>query len=82
MVVMAHNYDRHFGRISSLNIGDPVQFVDAKGNIFRYIVAKHETLEPGAVKPMTNNDYDLTLFTCTYGGASRVTVRLERVLAY
>jgi hypothetical protein len=24
---------------------------------------------------MTDGEYDLTLFTCTYGGKSRVTVR-------
>lgn len=82
MVIMAHNYDRHFGRLGSLNIGDPVQFVDAQGNIFRYVVAKQETLERSDVEPMIESEYDLSLFTCTYGGASRVTVRLERVLAY
>lgn len=82
LVIMAHNYDRHFGRISSMNIGDPVQFVDAQGNIFRYVVAAHETLQREDIAPMVSNEYDLTLFTCTYGGASRVTVRLERVLAY
>jgi sortase A len=82
MVIMAHNYDRHFGRLSSLNTGDPVQFVDAMGNIFRYIVAGQETLGPNDLLPMVENDYDLTLFTCTYGGASRVTVRLTRVAAY
>lgn len=82
MIIMAHNYDRHFGRISTLEIGAPVQFVDATGNIYKYVVAKHEILEPGDVEGMTAEEWDLTLFTCTYGGASRVTVRLERVLAY
>ena len=82
MVIMAHNYDRHFGRVTSLNIGDPVQFIDAQGNIFKYVVAAHETLERTDVKKMIENDYDLTLFTCTYGGENRITVRLERVLAY
>jgi len=28
---------------------------------------------------MAFNGYDLTLFTCTVGGASRVTVRCDRV---
>lgn len=82
MVILAHNYDRHFGRISSLNIGDPVQFVDADGNIFKYVVAAHETLERLQMRKMVDNEYDLTLFTCTYGGGKRVTVRLERVLTY
>ena len=82
LVIMAHNYDRHFGRVSGMNIGDPVQFVDAQGNIFKYGVAAHETLERTDVEPMLNSEYDLTLFTCTYGGASRITVRLDRVLSY
>lgn len=82
MVIMAHNYDRHFGRVSSLNIGDPVQFVDAEGNIFKYVVAAQETLQRTDVDLMLDSEYDLTLFTCTYGGASRITVRLNRVLAY
>ncbi len=82
LVIMAHNYDRHFGRVSGMNIGDPVQFVDAQGNIFKYVVAAHETLERTDVEPMVNSEYDLTLFTCTYGGASRITVRLDRVLSY
>lgn len=82
LVIMAHNYDRHFGRVSGMNIGDPVQFVDAQGNIFKYVVAAHETLERTDVEPMLNSEYDLTLFTCTYGGASRITVRLDRVLSY
>lgn len=29
LVILAHNYDRHFGRIKNLAIDDPVQFVDA-----------------------------------------------------
>jgi len=82
MVICAHNYERHFGLISTLEIGAPVQFVDADGNIYKYVVAKHEILERTGVDEMLEEDWDLTLFTCTYGGASRVTVRLKRVLAY
>lgn len=82
LVIMAHNYERHFGRISSLNLGDPVQFVDAEGNIYRYVVAAQETLERRDMRRMIDNEYDLTLFTCTYGGAKRITVRLKSVLTY
>lgn len=82
LVIVAHNYDRHFGKIKDMESGDPVQFVDAQGNIFRYVVSKQETLEPDAVEEMVDTEYDLTLFTCTYGGAKRVTVRLDRVLAF
>lgn len=82
LVIVAHNYDRHFGKIKDMESGDPVQFVDAQGNIFQYVVAAQETLEPNAVEKMVDTEYDLTLFTCTYGGAKRVTVRLKRVRAF
>ena len=82
LVIMAHNYDRHFGRIGTLQEGDPVQFVGADGEIYCYVVSGQETLQPTDISGMLGDDADLTLFTCTYGGRSRVTVRLKRVLAY
>ena len=81
-VIFAHNYSRHFGSIKDLAIGDPVQFVSADGRVYRYSVEKIETLEKGDVDKMLNSGYDLTLFTCTYGGRRRVTVRLSRVYGY
>lgn len=82
LVILAHNYDRHFGRIKNLAIDDPVQFVDAAGNVFHYRVAALETLEKPDVEKMIDSGYDLTLFTCTLGGRHRVTVRLNRVKTY
>lgn len=78
LVLCAHNYDRHFGRLSSLEIGDELLFTDMDGVTIRYTVAALDILAPTAVEEMTAGEYDLTLFTCTYGGASRVTVRCER----
>ena len=82
LVILAHNYARHFGGIKDLEIGDTVQFIDIDGVIYRYAVAAQETLERGDVAAMTGSDYDLTLFTCTYGGRQRVTVRLNRVQTF
>ena len=78
LVILAHNYARHFGRLKELGIGDPAQFVDANGMVYPYEVAAIETLEPDEVNRMVDSEYDLTLFTCTYGGKHRVTVRLNR----
>ena len=78
LVVMAHNYERHFGHISELSPGDEVVFTDMEGVVTRYAVAALDILNPTAVEEMTAGDYDLTLFTCTYGGQSRVTVRCDR----
>ena len=78
LVILAHNYDRHFGRLQELAIGDPVQFIDADGVIYQYTVEKQEILEKPDVEKMVDSGYDLTLFTGTYGGRHRVTMRLRR----
>jgi sortase A len=77
MIIAAHNYDRHFGRLKELNIGDEVKFTDVDGNIFYYSVAELEVLQPTDIKEMEDSDWALTLFTCTIGGRTRVTVRCE-----
>lgn len=78
MVIAAHNSEAHFKKISNLQKGDIVTFTDALGNVFTYSVAGIELLKPDEVDNMTNGQWPLTLFTCTYGGASRVTVRCEK----
>lgn len=78
MVIAAHNSEAHFKKISNLQEGDIVTFTDAVGNVFTYTVAGIELLQPDEVDNMTNGQWPLTLFTCTYGGASRVTVRCEK----
>ena len=77
LVIAAHNYTNHFGTLSNLKIGDRITFTDSDGNIFSYSVAEIETLNPYAVENMRSGDWNLTLFTCTLGGQSRVTVRCE-----
>lgn len=78
-VVAAHNYSSHFGFISSLKVGDTVGFIDVHGRRINYRVTLIDTLSPTNVKDMTAGEYDLTLFTCTYTGLARVTVRCERI---
>lgn len=79
LVIMAHNYRRHFGRIKDLRSGDRITFTDMDGLTVEYEVVALDVLAPTAVEDMTAGEYDLTLFTCTYGGQSRVTVRCDRV---
>ena len=78
MVIAAHNYKRHFGNISQLQPGDIVVFTDMQGLQLVYTVGLVETLAPNEIDRMVNSGWDLTLFTCTYGGANRVTVRCQR----
>ncbi len=75
LVICGHNYERHFGNLRYLEEGDTVIFTDVLNNVFEYEVALVETLAPTDVSKMTSSSWDLTLFTCTIGGASRVTVR-------
>lgn len=75
LVICAHNYDSHFRRIRNLEDGAPVIFVDMDGNIFNYEVGLIEVLRPIDVEEMCNSEWDLSLFTCTFDSASRVTVR-------
>ena len=79
MTICAHNFSRHFGQIGTLALGDTVIFTDVDGNVFTYQVAEIETLQPTAIDQMTESPWDLTLFTCTLGGRTRVTVRCSRV---
>ena len=78
IVICAHNYSTHFGQIKNLSIGDNVIFTDMSGNIFNYKVTDMSILQPTAVDDMYSGDWDLTMFTCTIGGATRVTVRCQR----
>jgi sortase A len=79
LVIAAHNYARHFGGLTQLSPGDLVYFTDMDGLVNRYEVVEVDILNPTDIEEMTAGEYDLTLFTCTYGGKSRVTVRCLRV---
>ena len=78
-VIAAHNYKAHFGRLSELQEGDLVFFTDARGKNHGYEVVLVETLPPNATEEMITSGFDLSLYTCTLGGGSRVTVRCNVV---
>ena len=75
LIIAAHNYASHFGHLKDLHTGDHVIFTDIDGNRFYYTVSELEILLPSAIREMENGDWDLTLFTCTIGGQSRVALR-------
>lgn len=80
LVICAHNFDYHFGRLKNLRLDDSVIITDVEGNEFDYRVMEIEKLEPDQDEEMLTADtWDLTLFTCTVGGASRVAVRCEKL---
>lgn len=74
-VVAGHNYRTHFGSLNRLETGDPIYFTDMNGNGFVYHVAAVQVLGADGVEEMLSEEWDLTLFTCTYSGQTRFTVR-------
>ena len=81
LIIAAHNYTSHFGKIRRLTAGDPIVFTDTHGRQFRYAVSFIEVIEGQDVGQMFSGqaeEWDLTLFTCTLGGKSRVTIRADR----
>lgn len=81
LIVCAHNYNSHFGRLDKLQADDEVMVTDTEGQVFLYHVVEINSLAGTAVEEMTSGDWDLTLFTCTYSGTARVTVRCKYVEA-
>ena len=79
LIIAAHNYPSHFGNLKNLKQADELMFTDMDGNIFRYAVVEKEVVKDTAIEEMKAGEWDLTLFTCTVGGASRMTVRCERL---
>ena len=78
LIICGHNYTSHFGNLKNLWEGDIATFTDMDGNVFTYKMLERETLPPTSIDAMESGDWDLTLFTCTVGGQSRVTIRFER----
>ena len=54
LVLMAHNYDKHFGNIDQLEPGDAVLFTDMDGVTTGYEVVAVDILAPSVVEGMTS----------------------------
>ena len=82
LTVCAHNYAAHFGRLRTLEPGTEVDFRDMDGMVWIYEISEITELGPTDIDEMTvktpEDTWSLTLFTCTPGGQTRVTVRCER----
>lgn len=85
LVICGHNNSRHFGGLlDPLKLGADVYFITAGGEKIHYLVVNKEIVVPTDVAVMiensktnkdSDNDWDLTLFTCTYSGQTRCAVR-------
>lgn len=77
IVIAGHNYSTHFAKFSQLSYGDQILFTDVEGNRFEYQIVGIEVLDGTAVEAMKTGAWDMTLFTCTYSGQTRLTIRCD-----
>lgn len=78
LIIAAHNYSAHFGKINQLENGDKVQYTDLQNNTYNYCVTAKEKINGSNSEQMQNENYALTLFTCDYTGRDRITIRCGR----
>ena len=78
LVIAAHNFESHFGRLKEMSVGNTVTFTDMAGIVNTYRAEMIETLSPKDVEAVQNSGYDLVLYTCTRDGQSRVAVFCNR----
>ena len=78
MVIAGHNFRSHFSKLKKLSEHDEIIFTDMDGNVFNYEVVGLEVLQPTQVEEMTESGFDLSLYTCTYGGKTRLALRCLR----
>lgn len=79
LVICAHNFRSHFGYIGKLNVDSTIMFTDMEGVKQTYTVTSVEILQPTDTELVKDTGDDLILYTCTYGGRTRVVVRCEKV---
>lgn len=82
LIICAHNYTTHFGRIGNLHTDSEIIITDTAGKKHEYSVVNIEQFPGTAVEDIkfgNADDWDLTLFTCTLGGQNRVTVRAVKI---
>jgi len=78
MLLVAHNYRLHFGRLKNLSPGDSVTFTDMNGTVFDYAVSGVKQFDTPDMEEIKAGEWDLMLFTCTIDGAGRIAAYCDR----
>jgi sortase A len=79
LIVCGHNIDSVFGRLGELTPGDVAYFTDMDGETRRYIATGTEVIGLTDAAALKAGEWDMTVFTCTYGGGKRIVVRFVEV---
>lgn len=77
LLLLGHNYRSCFGKLASLEYGAELCFTDMNQNAFYYEVIDITTISGDAFDEILSEeeDWDLTMFTCTWSGVDRVVIR-------
>lgn len=78
LILMGHNYRSHFKPLYQVKPGAEVEFTDVNGVRYCFVVDRIDTIK-GSEQEKLHADYELSLFTCTSGGQSRLVVRCRAV---
>lgn len=81
LIICAHNLKAFFSGIKSLSTDDIIIFVDGAGKAYSYKVIQIDTISAYDTEKMLSgsDEWDITLFTCTYGGSDRYAVRAVKI---
>lgn len=77
-VIAGHSYEEHFGRLSHLSEGDTVLFYRRDGTELLYSVTELSYIPGNAPEELLEEDWDLTLFTCSFDGSDRLLIRCAK----
>ncbi|MGN0634125.1 MAG: sortase [Oscillospiraceae bacterium] len=79
LIIAAHNYSSFFADLDKLTVGDEIIYTSLSGQQRSYKVVNTELIsgEDGDSLFVGDDYWDITLFTCTWSGYSRVAVRAE-----
>ena len=79
LVIAGHNFERHFWNIQKLGHGDLLILTTAEGKIRTYVCTQVRIIEPYEIDRLLAGEWDLILYTCTYGGRHRVVAKFTEV---
>lgn len=82
IVIVGHNYKKHFGPLQKLEAGQIVKLRDTSGMSYEYEVYELMTIAPHQVEALGEYEGDraLSLLTCTDKGKNRLLIRCRPIV--
>ena len=79
LVIVGHNYDSQFGDFNLLGKDEVItaKLTMLDGTEYVYESKLMENLNPDQIDEMLAGQWDMTLFTCSYSGEKRITIRFD-----